>query len=788
MPAIAVCGANQFVYGELQQNHQVLEEVVVTARRSEESLQSTPLTINSISEEQLREKTMSNPEDIQIGTPGVFFSGTASRQNVIYQIRGQAKSVFGTNSPAVASYFAEVPDPPVGSFVPQYDIESVQILKGPQGTLFGRNTTGGAILYTPKRPSYDYEGYISGIFGNLDKREFQGAVNIPIISEKASIRIAGNIDDRDPFTKNLGGNSKIDDIDSKAIRGSLLVEPVEWLSNVLIYDYYHSDSGGSASIIKEINGNFSLLDMLGLRESALDQLSSQRKRGPYKTVSSVDSNAEKNRRVTAVNRTEFDLSGVTITNIFGYRKTDLTLALNVDGLGELYADGTGELPAGTPVSYIKSSLNDAVAQTSNELQIKGDLLDKKLDWLAGFFWLKSEPDGPQGSAVAFAQIPGMPLTAPAYNFIEEESKAVFASFSYDFSQFLDGVSVDLGIRYTKDSTESCTGSGVNISPVALVASSDQVTQGDCLAASDNVVNASINRTKSDELTWSAGINWQASEDLFAYIVARRGYRSGGVNGPTFSGRLKPYQSFSPETVSDIEVGIKSDIQFREILVRANLSAYIGRYDDVQSGITGVQTSALCNPLSPDNPPGISPDGDCDFANDPAGGTMLINSGKSEVSGFDYDIQMALAESLLITFAGTYIDTKTRRYDMPDIFSPYSSNQEIPFDLTAKKSYTVGLRYSTPAGMFADEAVINVNHYWTDDSTFSGATLSGYSISNLRIDLNGFVGRSLDVGFFVRNMFDKEYVVSGSSAGDFVGITSVIFGPPRMFGAEVRYRF
>jgi iron complex outermembrane receptor protein len=168
--------------------------------------------------------------------------------------------------------------------------------------------------------------------------------------------------------------------------------------------------------------------------------------------------------------------------------------------------------------------------------------------------------------------------------------------------------------------------------------------------------------------------------------------------------------------------------------------------------------------------------------------MLINSGKSEVSGFDYDIQLALAESLLITFAGTYIDTKTRRYDMPDIFSPYSSNQEIPFDLTAKKSYTVGLRYSTSAGMFADEAVINVNHYWTDDSTFSGATLSGYSISNIRMDLNGFVGRNLDVGFFVRNMFDKEYVVSGSSAGDFVGITSVIFGPPRMFGAEVRYRF
>src|SRR5690606_16918385 len=126
-----------------------LEEIVVTARRSQENIQSTPVTVTAFGAETLREGGISTPEDLQMSTPGVYLSGTGSRQNVIYQIRGQSKSVFGPNSPAVVSYFAEVPDPFVGSFVPQYDLSAVEVLKGPQGTLFGRNTTGGAILYAP---------------------------------------------------------------------------------------------------------------------------------------------------------------------------------------------------------------------------------------------------------------------------------------------------------------------------------------------------------------------------------------------------------------------------------------------------------------------------------------------------------------------------------------------------------------------------------------------------------------------------------------------------------------
>ena len=378
-----------------------IEEVFITARRSEESQQSTPVTVNAFNANSLRENSISSPEDLQTSTPGVFLSGTGSRQNVIYQIRGQSKSVFGPNSPAVISYFAEVPDPFLGSFVPQYDLASVQVLKGPQGTLFGRNTTGGAILYSPEKPSYEFGGYVSGIAGNYGKQEVQGAVSIPLIDNTLAIRLAGDVDKRDAFTKNYGVGGDIDNIDSKSYRISILFEPTENFSNTTIYDYYRSDSGGTAQIISDVSSDYNLLAQLGLQASALEQLDLQRVRGPYKTDSAVDFSGDKNERKSLINRTEIQVSDdIQLVNIFGYRVTELSIAVNTDGMSLLTSDGTGAFPADYPVAYIKAGLSDAVKQTSDEIQLRGQVFDDKVDWLLGAFWLKSEPDGAQGSSVA----------------------------------------------------------------------------------------------------------------------------------------------------------------------------------------------------------------------------------------------------------------------------------------------------------------------------------------------------------------------------------------------------
>lgn len=766
-----------------------LEEIIVTARRSAENLQSTPVTVTAFGADQIRENGLSTPEDIQINTPGVYLSGTGSRQNVIYQIRGQSKSVFGPNSPAVVSYFAEVPDPFVGSFVPQYDLEGVQVLKGPQGTLFGRNTTGGAILYSPQTPHHELGGYVSGVVGNHSKRELQGALNLPLVDGKAAIRIAMDLDKRDGFTDNIGNSSEIDNVDSRAFRISLLLEPSDTLSNTTIFDYYNSDSGGTAQVIEEVYQGENLLTQLGLQASAFQQLQRQKDWGPYKSDSLVDYDDEKNRRTSLINRTEYQWNGIELVNIFGYRATELSIVVNTDGMGLLTSDGTGILPAGLPVAYIKANLNDAVEQISNEFQVRGEFGEGKGDWLLGAFWLSSEPDGPQGSSVGFAQIPGMPVAGPAYNFIEEETRAVFAHLNYSLDSWRDGLSVEAGLRYTEDETESCTGIGTNTGAGPLFAASDVADQKDCVGESGKLINTSINSTDSEEVTWSIGLNWQVNNDLYTYLVSRHGYRAGGVNGPTFSGRLAAFQSFEPETVTDIEWGLRSDWSLGDMDIRLNLSAFIGRYEDVQLAITGVQTAtAICDPDSVNNPPGVSPDGDCDASDDPGGGTLLANVGESEVSGVDLDVQLAFTDNLRASFGANWLDTDTRSFDLAPELAPYLSGDTIHFDLTSEKSFTAGIRYQAYPANLADELVINLNYYWTDDFTFSEATLPSYSLTNVRLDLIGIGQTGIDVSLFGRNLFDKEYITAGSSAGTFIGISSVVYGPPRLIGAEMRYRF
>jgi iron complex outermembrane receptor protein len=771
-----------------------LQEITVTARRTQESMQSVPISVTAFDSQLLRESTITTPEDIQLSTPGVFLSGSGGRQNVLYNIRGQSKALSGTSSPAVVSYFAEVPDPVWGSFVPQYDMASVQVLKGPQGTLFGRNTTGGALLYEPRKPDHEFGGYVMGAYGNYDNTEIQAAVNIPIVEGKAALRLAANIHDRDGYTENLSfSGDDLDEVNSEGFRASLLLEPTDYLSNLTIYDYHKSDTDGFGDIITDIGTGFTLMTQLGLQGPALQQLAIQKARGPRKGEPSIDT-YEYNEHHSVINRTELDIgNGMQLVNIFGYRNVDLSYATNVDGMPTLTADGTGAFPAGFGVNFINADLNQAVEQFSNELQLKGTAFNDRLDWLLGLFWLESEPDGPQGNSVAFAQIvnpPVVPLAGPAYNFIEEKSQAVFAHFTYDLGELVSGLDFEVGLRYTEDEIESCTGIGTNTAPGKPFAPSDQVSQSDCLNDRANIDGATLNESTSQELTWSVGFNWQMTDDIFTYIVSRHGYRAGGVNAPTFSNRLSEFQSWEPETVTDVELGIRADWRVGEVDIRSNISAFIGEYKDVQTVLTGVQTATgLCNPAaSPNNPPGVSPDGDCITSNDPAGGTLLVNLGESEVSGVDMSFIIAPTANLTMNLGASFLDPDTKEFDPPGPLAPYVGASGIPFNFTAEKTAVAGIRYAYPMDQFAEEIVFNVDYYWTDDLLKGDIKLPSYEVTNARVDINDINRAGIDLSFFVRNAFDKDYIATNMASGNFLGLESSLFGPPRLYGAELRYRF
>jgi iron complex outermembrane recepter protein len=757
----------------------VLAEVTVTARRREESVQSVPVSVTAIDAQALRERSISTPEDLQRNTPGTYLSGSGGRENVVYQIRGQSKALSGPSSPAVVSYFSEVPDVTFGSSVPQYDISSIQVLKGPQGTLFGRNTTGGAVLYTPAAPTYDFEGLADATVGNYSDHETQAVLNLPLVDRKAAVRIAGDLHQRDGYTANLGTGGPLDDVNSKAVRASVLLEPVAGLRNLSTFDYYKSDYHGDGVNLIAVAPGTTLLTQLGIQSSFNQQLALQRARGPF-LVDTSPADFSHNRRFGITNRTDVDAGAVQLVNIFGFRDTHLSYYINVDGAPAITADGTGAFPPNLPLEFIRGSLDNNVRQYSDEVQVKGSALDKKLDWLVGLFYLKDKPSGAQGNFVGFAHIVGTPSAGPGYNFITETSKAVFTHGTYDLGNLLHGLSFEAGARYTRDSVSSCTGTGLPDTP------SGAVQPGECASAAANITNASVNSTSSGAATWSVGLNWQLTPRLFTYVVSRHGYRAGGINSPTLIGRLAPFQSFKPETVTDVEIGLRSDWQIGSSALRFNASAFSGWYHDVQVALTGVQTSPLCSPTN--NGPGVSPTGSCDPNNDPAGGTLLVNLGKTRVAGIDLEGEFAFTESLALTYAANFLDPETVSVNVPASLVPYADASGIPFNMTARRTFSGGVRYKLPLPTEWGELVANADEYYTSATSFTGTTLPPYAVLNLRLDYNDIRGAPVDVGLFVRNAANREYAQTPVASGAFLGMTSAIYGPPRLYGLELRVRF
>ena len=156
-PAIANTGeADQ---PQVSNSGLVSEDIVVTARRKEESIQSVPVAVQAFSADTLIKQNIHDTKDLQRLVPGVVFNGSGSDLNTTFTIRGQGRAIIGTISPSVQSYVNEVALPNWGAVIPTYDVANVQILKGPQGTLFGRNTTGGAVLVYSQAPKHDFGGY-----------------------------------------------------------------------------------------------------------------------------------------------------------------------------------------------------------------------------------------------------------------------------------------------------------------------------------------------------------------------------------------------------------------------------------------------------------------------------------------------------------------------------------------------------------------------------------------------------------------------------------------------------
>lgn len=723
------------------------DEVVVTARRREENAQTVPISATVLNAQALDDHSVQSLADVQTLSPGlrIGFEGTAT--NVVISMRGLSRAPVGEGAAAVVPYFAEVPMAAEGSIIPTYDLANIQVLKGPQGTLFGRNTIGGAVLISPEAPSYQQNGYVRGGFGTYNDHLFEGAINTPIIDDKVALRVAAQSRRRDGYTINEGNGGDLNDINADAFRVSLLLDPIEHLSNTTILDWTKMDENGPANIMAAADPNF-----LGGFYAA--QAAQQKQWGPYK-VSTVAKPYSEAKLFGLTNKTTYDMDAVTLKNIFGYRYVQADARTNTDG-------SSMAIPLAN-VTFLTGQRELERHYFSDEFQALGNAFNNKVNWITGLFYSKDEPDGISGTNLALL---GQGAYVSSYRTIE--NKAVFGQIGWDLSDWVDGLTLNMGLRYNKDDTEAC----------AITALTEYATEGQChnQAALNAIDGAGNVKFDGHATTWTVGLDYKINDNLFTYITSRRGYREGGVNTPLFESPttksvLGAYQTYDPEYVTDIEIGLKSEWSIDEWRGRFNVAAFNSSYKDAQNTINTIAAiqSGAVSPI----------DAPQDF-------TIRFNSGELTIQGIDLEATVSPFSDLTFSLSGNYVNQVIdKRAAVDPVLSPVPPTITSP---TPQLSYTFAVNYVLPVHPLDGDLVFNADYYWSDERDIGTYKADQYDVADFRIDWRKIAGKGLDVGLYLRNAFDKEYVSNGAITAAGLPVTTVFYGEPRTYGLEATYHF
>jgi len=523
-----------------------LQQIVVTARRREEALQSVPIAVTAFDTEALKQANVTRMDGLSGIAPALIVTPSQSRTGTpAFAIRGQRNDAgYVTNDPSVGIYMNEAVQARVfGLAASLYDLESVQVLKGPQGTLFGRNTTGGAILFNTKRPVLgETSGYFQMRAGNLSRFDAQGAVTLPL-GDTAAIRLAYNHQNRSGYVTNITTGDKLNGEHSDSARATILLEPSDTFKNTLIVDYFHANQTGTSLRPTTVNPNATIANPA----SSLYILAKLAPLG-YWEVDGEITPLSKGKNFGLTNITEIEVSdALTIKNIANYRR--------------VRSYEVAEFDATDVVVLVSKHQQDSDAY-SNELQFQYDA--DRLKAIAGLYWFKED----NYTVLRPFIFGGQP--APRVGTAKNTSYSVFAQADYSLT---DTVTATLGGRYTWDKRKFLQ---------ELYASDAAFAAGTC--------NFCMGDSKSyEKFTYTATLSWQMDNDRLLYATTRRGYRAGGYNsGANSIGTLAP---FDPETITDYEIGLKADWHLGSASLRTNIAAYHAIYKDIQRSVIALVNGA-----------------------------------------------------------------------------------------------------------------------------------------------------------------------------------------------------
>ncbi|HUA26450.1 MAG TPA: TonB-dependent receptor [Steroidobacteraceae bacterium] len=761
-----------------------LQQVVVTARRQDEDLQKVPVAVTALSTSALREQHVTNEQELQTAVPGLLSVPSTSTNQLAFSIRGQALDAYSFTSPTVLAYFDEFQTGGT-SATTFFDLQSVQVLKGIQGTLFGRNATGGAVLYTTTQPGRNFEGYFNYTAGNFNEQKVEGAVTIPLVSW-ASVRLAAEDEHRDGYEHNIYLNVAEGSIDNRNFRGTLLLTPLDALKSTTTVQY--GRQGGDSGALKVVSANISCppspsciaaeLYPPGVPTggaypaklasyNGLLNLIAMNGNHPFWDIWNDSDDGHDAQLKEAVNKTTYAVNdGLSIKNIVGYNQVVSRDRIDADG-------SPFEILTIGPEGILYST-----EQYSEELQLAGTAIDKRLTYLAGGYYDRDNEGENEllnigCGSVAFAVTLDNPAGCEVpggfrYNFEnDEESRALFGQVTY---KLFDNLRATAGYRQTWED--------INFR---------YIDDGGVPDDAHQLAGVPLPPTLSErEPSWTAGLDYQLTPDALLYIAQRGGFRAGGFNGTSTiqSGTgATNIDSFKPEIARDLELGIKYAGRLSDFPVRINADVYEERVRDAQRVVYS------------------------GFA------LYTVNANRTQVDGFELGALIDLTSWMQAGLDYAYTDARytdgTTHFAQLDAFTGAINSATIilgPYGDAPRNTGSLYLRVAHDLPHSLGQLVVRQDIYSQSYLYYTNFAASenvpangigpldpntkigGYALLNARVEWNNIAGSRFHAAAYVRNMLNKQYETGGLGLGAVAGIDSVILGTPRMVGLEVGLTF
>ncbi|MBE9538565.1 MAG: TonB-dependent receptor [Proteobacteria bacterium] len=760
-----------------------LEEVIVTAQKRQQTVQDVPSSVTAISEEMLEKTNTRDFSDLNSITSGITITGGADGFGKVIRIRG-----VGTNSyvpsirPAVGIFLNEVPlGAPESAYNNMADIERIEILKGPQATLFGKEVSSGAISLFTKRPDTEVmEGYVEGNFGNFNRQEYRVGGNLPM-GDQFGLRASIYNNQRDGTVRNISTGRDDGESDGTGYRLRFLWQPSDSFNAILSYEDHHIEVEGSQSVAQEYGDLYYTWEqkVLGITDPADSKLNILDP-ADRKTAHSASTSRDTKTKIWSMNieweiNDEWSLTSIT---------SDQDYKTFVDGQdGSNFTSSEGvNVPATADTSVGPYKINDFFQDSRTDSftqELRFTYESENWSSIIGAFYADTELISYVPFSVMIGAInPDLIFKAAGVSDITDDVSE-WAIFTHNIYTLREGLDITFGLRYSDVEKDYVGGQLTGWGPLA-----DLNTPPVPITPWGASIPGSTDSW--DEITGTIKVTWWLNDEVSLYGGWDRGFKAGGHNVCKGTEDLPECpEPFDSEIADNFEVGFKG--RFLDNTLVWNGAAFYQTYDDYQ----------------------------VDIQDDEGIGLSIQNAAKVEIQGVETEFQWLASDNLLLDANISYIDARWDEYKNAGCLRP--QYQEIACeddgtgnfvqDLSGKR-----LNYNSPLSgnlnlTWSDQFSNGVNWYARGEYAYRGDRYffpdldpdvrdGSYFLLNASIGFTGETG-NWDVILWGKNLTGEDYLISASRNRDAgnpaFGPTSiegyrVSAGEDATYGVTLKYRF